>query len=255
MKTIAIIYFSPTGNTAFLAKHLSSMIDGSKLYNIHDSAIEEICEEEVVVMSSIHAFSVSKIITKYIDDLLQFRKRSKIHIISVGCTTASINDAASIPIQRIVEKYNVPIGIDRVLAMPLTLVYKFPLETGKKHIVDSLKQLGSIKEDIYNDVIDNRKVSKVSKGLRYINVIERNAARLFGLELYASKECIKCSKCINECPTKNIRYNKLRNIKVSTKCMLCLNCIYTCPVNAMKPRVSRFIPLKSYLLDEYYNSK
>ncbi len=251
MKKYSIIYFSPTGNTKYLAKCLSSKIEDCQVYNMQTTDVDEIEGDEIIIMSSIRAFSVSMIVTKYLDLLLSRKKIKKIHIINVGCTTASINDGSSILIYRVAKKHSVLIGIDRVLAMPLTIAYKFPKEVGKKQIQDSVDELESISDDIKSGIEEKRIIKTSTKALGLINVIERNAAKLFGLELHATKDCIKCSKCINECPTKNITYNKKGKIKVSTKCMLCLNCIYTCPKKAMTPRISKFIPLKGYSLKEY----
>ena len=44
--------------------------------------------------------------------------------------------------------------------------------------------------------------------------------------------CIKCKKCIQDCPVNNITLDK-GIIKFGNDCMLCLSCIHHCPVHAI----------------------
>lgn len=44
-------------------------------------------------------------------------------------------------------------------------------------------------------------------------------------------KCIKCGKCVIDCPVHNISLNK-DNIEFSNKCVSCQRCLHSCPKNA-----------------------
>lgn len=50
--------------------------------------------------------------------------------------------------------------------------------------------------------------------------------------------CIKCGKCVQECPTKNI--NLSDKISFNSKCISCQRCMHNCPVNAFTYKGKHF---------------
>ncbi len=53
-----------------------------------------------------------------------------------------------------------------------------------------------------------------------------------------------CLKCVNNCPTKNIRYSD-GTIQFGDTCIACLKCIYACPAHAINLKKYKWLPLKS----------
>ena len=72
---------------------------------------------------------------------------------------------------------------------------------------------------------------------------------MFGLTLYANKDCTDCKVCEKSCPTGNIKI-KNGKMKTGTKCTWCMRCTYICPQNAVK---SRF--LGGTILESGFNIK
>ena len=62
-------------------------------------------------------------------------------------------------------------------------------------------------------------------------------------------KCVKCFKCVNDCPSKNITF-KDGKFKFSGKCLMCQRCIMYCPKHAIK--VGMF---NSWRVDEPYTFK
>ena len=62
-------------------------------------------------------------------------------------------------------------------------------------------------------------------------------------------QCIKCLKCVNECPAKNISF-KDGKFKFGGQCLMCQRCIMYCPKKAIK--VGMF---NSWRVDEPYSFK
>lgn len=53
-----------------------------------------------------------------------------------------------------------------------------------------------------------------------------------------SNLCVKCMKCVNDCPTKNIYLDE--NIKFKNQCISCQRCVHCCPVNAFTYKGKHF---------------
>ncbi len=239
-----VLYCSPTGNTKYLANHLAKKL-GISVYDIKNKTIDQ----ETILMFSIHGFNPTRTVKRFVKQLKN--DSQKVHLISVGCAESWINEAATLPLKKILVRKGYSIGVDELLAMPLTLVMEFPEETAKNTIKTSIIKIESIASSILNNGVTVRHVPLKSRIIRAIGTMEDPAARLFGVELYADKKCTSCGICWNRCPENNIKEKNGRP-KFGWNCMLCLRCVYECPEESIKPFMSRFIPQKrQYSLKNY----
>lgn len=248
---INLCYFSPTGNVAHLTNLLATHIgEDVTTTPIEFTAPHTLSPcDHLVILFSIHGFNTPRTVKRFVKELPQ-GVGSTISIIAVGCSDIWLNSAASLGIRKILEKKGCHIAIDTVLAMPLTLVMDFPEELKKKTIAESKKKLVSIARRIKANRTIKREVPFKSRVVSTVGKIEDGAARLFGLELFASKKCTSCGICVVRCPEKNIHLNIKSHPKFGFSCLMCLRCIYECPEKAIKPLFSRFIPIKNgYTLD------
>ncbi|MGL4373750.1 MAG: EFR1 family ferrodoxin [Turicibacter sp.] len=252
MNTIA--YFSYTGNTKFLAYKLQSYLSESTT-QVFNLAFDEIGTlkggEYLVVMFAIHAFNCPQQVVDFAKNLPS-KMFNQVHFIAVGCHDMWLNDAATDELRVVFENKGYAVGIDRVIAMPLTLMKKFPEDLGKTVVQQAQVQLSELANHLKQGSVDSKVVSFKAKSLNKVGKVEKHAAKLFGLELYANKDCISCGRCWKECPMKNIKPSKNQNPKFGFNCSMCMKCIYDCPTHAINPRLSKFIPIKDgYLLKDY----
>lgn len=247
-----IVQFSPTGNSAYVGKLLAEELHVEKLHALEHTDPKSLeGNGHLIIIFAIHAFNAPSTVKRFIKNLPK-NKFENISLIGVGCNTSWINMAATKNIRHILEKKSYNIVVDTVVAMPLTLVMSFP----DTLIEEQLNGLNTIIKDISRDMRELVKTKKTipfkTKIIQKVGYIEPHAAHLFGLELHAKKSCTKCGLCVKECPEHNIRMNNNDKIKFGFKCMMCMRCIYNCPVNAITPRISKFIPIKGgYSLDAY----
>ncbi len=234
-----ILYFSPTGNTRFLADKLAEKLK----CNIINFTEEPSCEH-LVIMSSIHAFRLPSVLKTKI------KKAKSVSIIMIGCNTSKINYAAGNFLLKQAKKCNVEVMHYKLLAMPLTIVKSFDENYGKKIVSESITEIERISKLILNSQKEVIKASFSSKILLPIYHVENIFVKLFGLELFANDKCVKCKKCISICPKKNIYFKN--KIKFKLNCMMCMSCIYNCPKKAIHPRISKFVEFKEgYDLNKY----
>ncbi len=240
----SIAYFSPTGNTKYLAYKLRENIDNdTQLIDIIFANPKELQKNtHLIIMFSIHAFNPPKEVIKFVS-LIQKNLFENVSIIAVGCNNLWVNQAASLPIRKVLTEKGYNILIDRVIAMPLTFIMRFPEDTAKAVIVEANHQIEIVSKDLKSKLMDDKIVPNKAKILAQVCKIENQASKLFGLELYANNDCIFCGKCWRNCPSKNI-IQKNNKPKFKFNCSMCMRCIYECPVNSINPRISKFIPIK-----------
>ncbi|HNY17975.1 MAG TPA: EFR1 family ferrodoxin [Treponemataceae bacterium] len=76
-------------------------------------------------------------------------------------------------------------------------------------------------------------------------------ASLFRKSLTVTRECVRCGRCVAECPVNNLKIDG-DAVQVMDHCAFCLNCVYTCPKRAMVTKKYSFILLKDgYSLKAY----
>ncbi len=246
-----IIYFSPTGNTKFLAKNLSELLDTNNVFQLDKTDYDEIGESEhLILMYPIHGFNPPRTVKRFIKHLPE-GLFNKVSLIAVGCNELWVNDAVSLKLRKYFTKKNTEIVVDEVLAMPLTFVMKFPDDVKKKTIEEASETVIKLAARIKENDTSNRKIKFKSKVINLVGKMESPAARMFGLELHAKKSCTSCGICWNNCPEFNIKPNKKNKPKFGFSCSMCMRCIYNCPEKSITPYLSKFLTIKGgYQLED-----
>ncbi len=250
----SILYYSATGNTLHLVNQLSKRLDSSCIKIIDASNADPTKLHNVqhlIIMYPIHAFNAPKEIIEFVKEI-PCGLFEKVSIIAIGCNNIWINDANSLELRKILNKKGYEIALDRVLVMPLTIAVKFSYDTNYALIKEAEKQILHIGDDLINGVKDIKTIPLKSKLISNLGKCEKHAVKLFGIELYANKDCISCGMCWKQCPSNNIYSSKDNLPKFKFNCSMCMKCIYNCPTKAISPRFSKFLPIKDgYRIKDY----
>ncbi len=251
-----IVQFSPTGNTAHVAKLLSDQLDTNNLYALEHTIPSELPNtEHLIILFAIHAFNAPRTVKRFVK-MMPSNKFKKVSLIAVGCNTSWVNNAASKEIRKILASKSYNIVVDDIIAMPLTFIMSFPEDVIKDQIDSAHKVIEKLSSDIINSVVSKKQISLKSHVIHGIGRVEPFASRFFGLELHAKKSCIKCGLCVKECPEQNIQMKDNGKLKFGFKCMMCMRCLYNCPTKSITPRISKFIPIKKgYSLNDYLSGE
>jgi ferredoxin len=248
-----LICFSPTGNALHLAGRLAERLDpsGARVFALESITDRPPGGEHLVLLYPIHAFNAPRNVMRFARRLPAGLYRT-VSLIGVGCTTTWVNEAASSNLRRIFRKKGMPVVLDEILAMPLTIFTSFPEKVAGQVIADSETRIEEIAIAIGAGEPTTVKVSGWSRLLSFLGRAEPLASRLFGLELHASSACNACGICWENCPEKNIRRHGDGRPRFGFDCLMCLRCIYHCPQQAISPRFSKFIPISNgYSLSRY----
>ncbi len=249
-----IIYFSPTGNAFHLAKLLAAELQ-SPAENIlpleFTDPLHLESNKHLVLLYPVHGFNAPRTVKRFVRALPP-GLYEYISLIGVGCNTTWVNGAVSSDLRKSLKKKDYTIVVDEILAMPLTFIMNFPDELNLKLIAESEKKIADLGRRIIEKRPTIQEVKIKSKILNSLGKIESPAAKLFGLELHANKNCTSCGICWTNCPEKNIKQKSNGRPGFGFNCSMCMRCIYNCPEEAISPRISKFIPIKKgYSLSKY----
>lgn len=252
-----LIYYSPTGNVLHLAKLLA---DGLKVHHgellamefTDPSKLEK--NHHLILLHPIHGFNAPKSVKRFVKSLPEGLYEC-ISLIAVGCAAHWANDAVSAVLRKSLREKKYSVVLDEVMAMPLTFIMNFPEDMNRRLIAESEQRIDDLCKRIVEKDVSEKRVGFKSKILNFLGKVEPPAARLFGLELHANKNCTSCATCWNHCPQKNIHEKSNGKPGFGFNCSMCMRCIYNCPEQAISPRFSKFIPIKGgYSLSKYLDT-
>jgi ferredoxin/flavodoxin len=249
-----LIYFSPTGNVAHLARVLASHLDsyGVETLPLESMEADQLADNrQLVLLYPIHGFNAPRNVKRFVK-CLPPGLYSTVSMVGVGCTTSWVNGAVSSDLRKLLSNSGYTILLDEVLAMPLTFVVSFPDEMARQLVAESERKIKDIGMSLAEEEETTFRASGRSRLLSFLGKAESFASRFFGLELHAGQNCNSCGICWDNCPMKNIKRNKNAKPRFGFDCLMCMRCIYNCPQRAIGPRFSRFLPIKGgYSLSRY----
>ena len=249
-----IIYFSPTGNAFHLAKLLAAELQSPEkdILPLEFTDPNQLSlNQHLILLYPVHGFNAPRTVKRFVNSLPP-GLFEHVSLLAVGCNTSWVNGAVSSDLRKSLKKKDYTIVVDEILAMPLTFVMNFPDELNLKLIAESEKKIADLGRRIIGKEPTIQEVKIKSKILNSLGKAESPAARLFGLELHANKNCTSCGTCWTNCPEKNIKQKSNGRPGFGFNCSMCMRCIYNCPEEAISPRISKFIPIKKgYSLSKY----
>lgn len=265
MKTVAIFYFSGTGNT----KKVSELLQ--KQFEAHDVKADMLPIEDLNRSSEpiklkeydmiglaypIYGLGTPTIIYDFINNLPK-GSGTKLFILKTGADYISLNHNASIKVIENLEKKDYSVFYDRIIVMPSNWLLKYD---------DTLiKQLAACAEDKARHMCSelmNLKKRRYKTGsiMKFIALgiahLERKyGSKYYGRLLRADISCNLCNLCVSNCPVDNI-VEENGSLKFMDKCNICMRCIYLCPKNAIKSKGFNFTILKGgYNLEKVLEDK
>jgi ferredoxin len=234
----AIVYFSGTGNTEFVAKLFKNKFSEKGI----DCGLFEISKKKslssdydfYVFGSPIYAEVFPDYFMDWVKDKVQDGHGKKCIIFS---TQAAETGSGADELAKILKKKGFEVAIQDSITMPNNYyVVAFRKPTNEEAEILKQKAKERVDELVEKFLAGEKVIRKVS-----------NLRRIFGKLSYkafykltsnwAQKRlsvnydlCVKCGKCAKNCPTGNIAMRD--EITFANKCISCQKCIHKCPVNA-----------------------
>ena len=234
------IYFSGTGNTKHCVSSFTKQIDeNSKIIPLESSELKSyiINEKDTIVFGYPVQFSNAPIFVR--DSIIKNKDVFKGKNIFIIATMGLFSGDGAACSARIFKKVGANVIGGLHLRMPDSVC---DVSTLKKAKDENKNLINEADEKIKRSVELYLSGHPTKDGLSFFS----HVAGLFGQRLwfysktakYSDKlkintdECIKCGKCISECPTGNLNFSDDK-VVTKNKCTMCYRCISQCPKKAI----------------------
>ena len=251
------LYFSGTGNTKLVCLKAKEELNkrGHSL-DIVDVISEEAKNIEdydaLFVFYPIYGFNCPKPMIKFVKKIKKLDKQIPCVIMKQSGEHLFWNNASSLYLTSLLKRRNIKVTNEYHYLMPYSFIFRHTdyMAYRMKKVMEGLLPLDL---DLFlNHKEVHMKRFFFDRPFAFILRIQWWGGRFNGL-FYTVKneECIKCMKCVQNCPAKNISYNKEKDkFKFGYQCLMCQRCIMYCPKQAIK--VGLF---NSWRVDKPYNFK
>ena len=244
---VLICYFSGTGNTLKVAdKFLSCLTEHE--HEVESVAVESLLGDKALPDSflsqlnnadligigyPIHAFNAPAIILEFAKRLPKLAAKKRAFVFNTSGEPLKLNNISSVKLCQILKRRNIEVTAEYHYCMPYNIMFRHSDEMAHKmwHTAEQLIPL-----DVA-DLLDSKphRLEKVAcqNTIAWVMRCEHWGGRLNGKQYKVSDECANCGKCVNICPTHNIKIEDGK-FKFGKKCLMCMRCAMLCPKNAIK---------------------
>lgn len=232
-----VIYFSGTGNSEYCAEFIGAKL-GYEVVNSFDYVKNQIrgeftAEEPWVFVAPTYCWQLPHIFEDFIKNSSFEGNRDAYFVMTCG---SDIGNAGA-SIKKLCEEKGFCYKGVAEIVMPENYIamFRVPDKEEAKEIVSAAsrplkKTVKQIKE---GQCIENTKVNFIDKiKTGPVNPI---FYKLFvkAKAFFATDECVSCGKCVQLCPTNNIKLVEGRPVW-EDKCTHCMSCICKCPAEAIE---------------------
>lgn len=222
---IGIFYFSSTGNSLQIARHVQSRFGGKILY-IPSYSGDASEFEKVFLVSPIYSFGLPKHVYDFLPKL---NKLTPIIVLLNYGGMVGGADYFTLEYAKDLKLNIVHISTIKMVEN-FTLYFTVPNFISKHALKTSEKRINKILDQIEKENYSLPKKKKTKTETYHTN---KNNWHLIAHDFKATDACTKCQKCVKLCPAKNITLVDGK-ITFGDSCVACLGCYHRCPNKAIK---------------------
>lgn len=251
MKSVAVYYFSGTGNTEIIANMIKEAFSEHQ-YSVDLIRIEDVLKNKlkidlqkydlIGIGSPVIGYTAPGIVKDFIR-ILPREKNRKMFIFRTAGGVAPVNYNASKPIMRKLSRKGYEVFYERFFSISSNWIVRFNDDIILQLHDASRKKVGIMCEEL---IRGEKRILKTELKLKVLMELVMRITpsffRLVGKDMVINTSCTHCGLCVKNCPAGNI-YEKNDKIKFKMACNSCLRCVYSCPQNAIKLRFLTFFPV------------
>ncbi|MDE6401324.1 MAG: EFR1 family ferrodoxin [Clostridiales bacterium] len=246
---ILLIYFSGTGNTKRITELYKSEFD--KLVYETDTvelpdgtdALKQINADAYELIGfgyPIHAFNAPKVILRACKALPKQRKRNgsitekRVFVFKTSGEPVRMSDVSSLKMRNILKRRGYRVTNEYQYVMPYNIIFRHTDKQVYKMWQTAQALVPAHIAEITSGISHLPKKIFMGGFLAWVLRAEHWGAHINGKLYRATKNCVKCGKCVKLCPVNNIRIKKNGKVKFGGKCIMCMRCSMYCPKNAIE---------------------
>ena len=237
---VAVFYFSGTGNTEKVVKEWQkNALDLGIEFDLFKIEKDEFDFSKINDYDKIgfgypiHAFNAPENVWKYCKKFPKLETPKKCFVLMCSGEYMNLNHSSYKKMNKILKKKNYIIECDHHYIMPYNMIFRHT-EIRAYKMYETMKKLAPIdvKEYLVDGVTYHTKKHHLDGWFNFLLRIEQWFSGVNGKFFKVNtKKCIKCMKCVNNCPTQNIKFVDGK-FKFDNKCLLCTRCSFNCPIDA-----------------------
>lgn len=237
---VAIFYFSGSGNTKIVAELWQNSIKklgfAAEIFKIEEISITKFDFSKYDMLGfghPIHGFNCPKIMEDFCKKIPVQNRKINAFSFMVSGENLVINNSSNQRIKRFLKRRNINIISEYHYLMPYNMIFRHTEERAFK-MLETLKAIIPLDaEDLLVNGLNNKlkKIKLLGWFVALVRIEQVFApinGRFFKIDL---NKCIKCMKCVNNCPVNNIEFLDGK-FKFKNNCVLCTRCSFNCPKDA-----------------------
>ena len=242
---IVICYFSGTGNTLKAVQkyreYFAQHGDTVETYAMEQLLCDGMPEEFLNTLASadmlgigypVHAFNAPSIVLKFVKSLPRAAAKTRAFVVSTSGEPLKLNNISSLKTKRLLKRRNYDVTNEYRYCMPYNIMFRHT-DSMAYRMWDVAQRLIPLDAQ---EILDGNphRLTKVFCGglIAWMMRVEHWGGRLNGRRYKVNEKCVKCQKCVNICPTKNITVTDGK-FKFGKNCLMCQRCVQLCPKDAI----------------------
>ena len=235
---VLLCYFSGTGNTRKVINRFAEVFAEHEvsvdLYRIEENNFTYNLDDYdmIGIGYPVHAFNAPSIILNFAKSLPEQKDKRTI-IINTSGEPLKLNNISSIKLSKILTKKGYNITNEYHYCMPYNIIFR--------HTDNMAYKMWKTANDVIpidcKEILNGKQahLDKVFMGsfIAWLFRIEFWGGRFNGKRYKVNENCIHCNKCVNTCPTHNIKI-KDGKFHFGKNCIMCMRCSFYCPKAAIK---------------------
>ena len=236
---ILICYFSGTGNTQKLVDCYANVFrteydDEVTVVRMEDKFDINVEDFDMLGIGyPVHAFNAPSIALNFCKRLPKLAAKKQAFIVNTSGEPLELNNISSIKITGILRRRNIIVNNEYHYCMPYNMIFRHG--DGMAYRMWTTAQLLAPLDVKEIKQGTTHKLKRVFMGgfIAWVMRCEHWGGRLNGKQYKVDEHCVNCKKCINICPTHNIRLEDGK-MKFGGNCLMCMRCAHLCPTDAIK---------------------
>lgn len=233
---IGIICFSGTGNTKKIAKEYQRLFEKEghevlwqDLEKVKDTSVSSL--DLLVLAYPVHAFNAPQPVLR-LARRLRSPKRLDAVILKTSGEPMRLNNSSSLKLTSILRHRNIRVRSEYWYVMPYNIIFRHSDGMAWRMWTTAEERIPDDALWVLHGGEHHLRRFPFGRFLTFVMRIEHWGVRLNGRLFKVSPECVRCMRCVRECPMRNIS-EKDGKLVFHGSCALCMRCVMNCPKGAI----------------------
>lgn len=232
----ALIYFSGTGNSKRILEFAKANIPFEcDVFDVtKDDVVDMDNYDYLMVFYPIYGFNAPKPIIDYVKKIKKVEQNKLCLVMKNSGEHLFWNNGSSLYLRSILKRRNISLVSEYHYLMPYSFIFRHSDYMAYRMISVAEKLIKLDMKDFLEGKYVKIKRFFMDSLFALILRIQWWGGRFNGRFYKVDQnKCIKCMKCVKDCPSNNISFENGK-MKFSKKCLMCQRCVMYCPVDAFK---------------------